>query len=130
MERRDSTEQVGLLCTLFGDDLSAQIAQIIAQFSVLHSKLLIESFLLSESSCEHVDLLAKLVIFKLILLGLTPDILVALLSQLLELAVFRLLKRLNHIVSLIELFSQVRDDAALIFFQVGGILLQIVHQTP
>jgi len=83
---------------------------------------------LSKTALEHINLFAKFVILKLVFFGLTPDIFIALLAQLFELAVLRFPQRLNHVVCFIELLAQVANNAVLVFFQVRSILLQIVHK--
>ena len=86
MERHPS-EHVSLFGTLFSDDLSSQIAQAVPKLGILDSHLLVECLFLAESSLEHVDLFTKFVVLELVLVGLSADVLITLLSKLVEFTV-------------------------------------------
>ena len=101
VERIDTTEKIGFLCTMLSQDLAAQIAQIITKFRILDCHLLVKSLFLSKAPLEHVDLFSELVVFKLILVSFSPDVLIALLPQFFKLSMLGLLQRFDHVICLI-----------------------------
>ena len=128
MESRDPPKQIRFLSTLLCDNLASQIAQIVTNFGILNRQLLVKTLFLSESSLEHIYLLSKLIIFKLIFVCLTAYVFITLFAQFLELSMLSLFQRVYHIVCLIKLLSQVRDDTVLVFFEIRSIQFKVVHQ--
>ena len=129
IERGDTSEEISLFSALLSDYLTAKITQIVSKFRILDCKLLVKSFLLAKTSCEHVDFFAKLIIFKLIFVSFSSDILITFLPKLLELAMLGLLERFDHVIRLVKLLPQISDDTILIVLDVLGILLQAIHET-
>lgn len=122
------SEHVCLFCPLFSNDLTSEIAQVVAHLGVLDGHLLVKVFLLAEASREHVDLLSQLVVFKLILICLASDVLIALLSELLKLTMLAVLQLLDHLIGFVELLAQVPNQTVLVLFQVLSVSFEGVHQ--
>jgi len=108
--------------------LTSEIAQIVADLDVLDGELLIQTFFLSEASLEHVDLLAKLIIFKLVFVCFAPNFFVSLFPELSEFTLFGLLDSVNDVVRLLQLGLEVLDEDVLVLLQVFGVPLECVHQ--
>ena len=91
MEGCNTSEQISFFSTLFRDNLPSQIAQVVANFSVLNSQLLIKDLFLPQTPLEHVNVLSKLIIFKLILVSFSSDVFITFFSELFKLSMLGLL---------------------------------------
>ena len=77
---------------------------------------------MTETSLEHVDLFAELIILELVLFCLSANLLIALLSQTGKLALLGVFELIDHFVRLVKLHAQILDKTFVIyvrFFAVG-----------
>ena len=129
IEAWHTSEKIGFFLACFSHDLASEIAQIVTEFRVLNRKLLIETFFLSEPSLEHVDFLAKFIIFKLVLVCFASDFLISLILEFSEFSLFCVFDFLNYFVRLIQLGSQVFYQTILVVLQIFGVIFEVVHKT-
>ena len=87
----------------FNRILVSQFAQVALHLLVKLGELLIEIFLLAKASLVHTDLVLLLVEFKLVLVCLPPNLLVALFPQLFELSLLVVLQVVDNFSGLVQL---------------------------
>jgi hypothetical protein len=97
--------------------LISELTHILLHLVVKTTELLIERLLLAKSALEHLDLIAQLIVFELILVGFPPDLLITLLPQLLELALLPLLQSHDQLFGLVQLHTQIPNQHLLVLFE-------------
>lgn len=77
----------------------------------------IQILFLPKLALEHLNLVSELIVFKLVFVGLTTDLIVTLISEFLKLTLFAVLKMADHITGLLELQTKVFDENVLIVLE-------------
>lgn len=79
--------------------------------------MIIQILFLPKLALEHLNLVSELIVFELVLVGLTTDLIVTLISEFLKLTLFAVLKMADHITGLLELQTEVFDETVLIVLE-------------
>ena len=100
---RDSCQDVDTLFVDFNLVLVSQFSKVALHFFVQLAELPVQIFLLAKSALEHSDLIAQLVVLKLVLVSFASYFLIAFFPQFLELSLFALLQNRDYVPCFVKL---------------------------